>query len=93
MYAILYAKKVVEQDLPNILEPWKTEIQQAIENKLTNNPMVYTRPLKRSLKGYRKLRIGEYGIILRIEENVIRIFVIQHRSNVYVNAPLRFNQD
>jgi len=59
MYHVLYAKGVLEQDLPHILEPWKTEIRNAIEKKLAIKPMVYTRPLKRSLKGYRKLRVGE----------------------------------
>ena len=93
MYRVLYAKEVLEQDLPNILEPWKTEIRNAIENKLAVKPMVYTRPLKRSLKGYRKLRVGEYRIILRIEENnIVKIFVIQHRSIVYTTAPSRVQQ-
>ena len=89
MYKILYADEVVEQDLPNILKPKKDEIQKAIESKLTSRPEVYTRPLKRSLKGYRKFKVGDYRVVLRIEESVVKIFVIQHRSTVYTTAPVR----
>ncbi len=89
MYKIIYADEVVQEDLPSILEPWKSEIRHAIETKLTTRPEVYSRPLRRSLKGYRKLRVGGYRIVLRIEDNTVKIFVIQHRSTVYTNAPDR----
>lgn len=89
MYKILYVDKVFNDDLPNILEPWKGEIKQAIEKKLMNRPEVYSRPLRRSLKGYRKLRVGGYRIIFRIEDEIVKIFVIQHRSTVYNTAPDR----
>lgn len=89
MYHILYADEVVKKDLPDILEPWKSEIKKAIEDKLMTRPEVYSRPLRRSLKGYRKLRIGNYRVIFRIEENTVKIFVIQHRSTVYQIAPNR----
>ena len=89
MYEILYSTEVVGEDLPNILEPWKSEIRRAIDAKLMTRPEVYSRPLRRSLNGYRKLRVGDYRIILRIEKNKVKIFVIQHRSIVYVTAPGR----
>ncbi len=89
MYRISYADEVVKDDLPNILEPWKTEIRKAIETKLTTRPEIYSRPLRRSLKGYRKLRVGGYRIIFRIENNNVKIFIIQHRSTVYTKAPDR----
>jgi mRNA interferase RelE/StbE len=89
MYKTLYADKVSREDLPNILEPWMSEIQQAIESKLMTRPEIYSQPLRRSLKGYRKLRVGGYRIIFRVEESTIKIFVIQHRSTVYITAPER----
>lgn len=89
MYEIIYADQVVKEDLPTILEPWKSEIKHAIEAKLTTRPEVYSRPFHRSLKGYRKLRVGDYRIVLRIEEDKVKIFVIQHRSTVYTTAPDR----
>jgi mRNA interferase RelE/StbE len=89
MHEILYVDEVVNADLPKILEPWKSEIKQAIERKLMTRPEVYGRPLRRSLKGYRKLRVGDYCIVFRIEENMVKIFAIQHRSSVYMTAPER----
>jgi len=89
VYEILYVDEVVKDDIPAILEPWKSEIKQAIEKKLTTRPEVYSRPLRRSLKGYRKLRVGNYRIIFRIEDDLVKIFVIQHRSTVYIDAPNR----
>ena len=89
MYEILYSDEVVREDLPNILEPWKSEIRKAIESKLMTRPEVYSRPLRRSLKGYRKLKVGGYRIVLRIENKVVKVFVIQHRSVVYEIAPKR----
>lgn len=87
MYEVIYADEVVKEDLPNILEPWKSEIRHAIEVKLTTRPEIYSKPLRRSLKGYRKLRVGGYRIVLRIEDDKVKIFVIQHRSTVYTTAP------
>lgn len=89
MYEITYADEVVKEDLLNILEPWKSEIKHTIEVKLTTRPEVYSRPLRRSLKGYRKLRVGEYRVVLRIEDDKVKIFAIQHRSTVYTTAPDR----
>ena len=89
MYEVLYSEAVVNEDLPNILEPWKSEIKKAIEAKLMLRPEVYSRPLRRSLKGYRKLRVGDFKIVLRIEDKVVKVFVIQHRSVVYETAPKR----
>ena len=89
MYKIIYADEVVKEDLPTILGPWKSEIKQAIEAKLMTRPEVFSRPLRRSLKGYRKLRVGGYRIVFRIEDDTVKIFVIQHRSTVYLSAPER----
>ena len=89
MYEILYVDEVVNDDLPGILEPWKSEIKHAIEKKLMTRPEVYSKPLRRSLKGYRKLRVGGYRIIFRIEDNRVKILVIQPKSTVYNTAPDR----
>jgi mRNA interferase RelE/StbE len=83
MYEILYSDEVIKEDLPKIGEPWKSKIKKAIELKLMVRPEVYGKPLRRSLKNYRKLRVGDYRVIFRIEEQKVKIFVIQHRSVVY----------
>lgn len=87
MFTVLYSDEVVKDDLPNILEPLRSDIQHAIETKLMARPEVYSRPLRRSLKGYRKLKVGAYRVIFRIDEATAKIFVIQNRSIVYETAP------
>lgn len=83
MFGILYHHLVAKEDIPRLSLFWKEKIRSAIENKLTIKPEVFGKPLRRSLKGYWKLRVGDYRIIYRIEKIKVKIFIIQHRSVVY----------
>ena len=83
IFDIRYHELVVEDDIPRLSSEWKNKIKRAIEDKLTTRPEVYGKPLRQSLKGYRKLRVGDYRVIFRIEGNTVKIFIIQHRSVVY----------
>lgn len=89
MYNVLYSDEVVKEDLPKISEPWKSNIQKAIESKLMTRPEVFGKPLRRSLKNYQKLRVGDYRIVFRIEDQTVKIFIINHRSVVYSVASKR----
>ncbi len=86
MYDLEYHKLVVKRDIPKLSLEWKKKIKKSIEEKLVFNPEVFGKPLRKSLKGYRKLRVGDYRIIFKIRNKIILIFVIQHRSVVYKNA-------
>lgn len=82
-YEIFYVDKVVKNDIPKISNSYKDHIKQAIETKLMTEPNLYGKPLRKSLKGYFKLRVGNYRIIFRIENKKVKIFVIAHRRIVY----------
>lgn len=82
-FVIQYHELVVREDIPKLSKEWKEDIRITIEKKLTTHPEVFGKSLRRSLKGYRKLRIGDYRIIFRIEKTTVKIFIIQHRSVVY----------
>lgn len=82
-YEIIYADKVVKIDIPKISSFYKVRIIQAIEQKLVTEPDLYGKPLRRSLKGYLKLRVGDYRIVFRIERIKVKIFAIAHRRIVY----------
>lgn len=82
-YDIQYHEAVIKHDIPKLSTTVQHNIKVAIEGKLTNFPEYFGKPLRRSLKGYRKLRVGDFRIIFRIEERMVKIFVIQHRSAVY----------
>lgn len=83
MYEIFYNSKVVSVDIPKLGKKERIIIRQAIERKLTVSPESYGVPLRQSLKGYRKLRVGDYRVIFYIEKKLIKILMIAHRSVVY----------
>ena len=66
-FEILYHPLVIKEDILKISTADKNNIKKAIENKLAISPEIFGKPLRRSLKGYRKLRVGDYRVIYRIE--------------------------
>jgi mRNA interferase RelE/StbE len=89
MFEITYHEDVVRKDIPKLSNDWHEKIKKAIETKLTTQPDFYGKPLRRSLKNYYKLRVGDYRVIYRIESHQVKIFIIQHRSVVYSKADKR----
>ena len=92
-FAILYHERVVHEDIPRIPKNWRDNIRRVIEERLMTQPDLYSKPLRRSLKGYRKLRVGDYRVIFRINEQAIMILIIQHRSVVYDEVSHRISDD
>jgi len=82
-FTIVYQLAVTQEDIPRIAEAWRDKIKSAIEDKLVTHPDMYGKPLRRSLRGYRKLRVGDYRIVFRIDAARVKIFAIAHRSVVY----------
>ena len=82
-FDIYYHELVHKEDIPRLSLEWREKIKHAIENRLAARPEIYGKPLRQSLKGYRKLRVGNYRVVFRIKERTIKILIIQHRSVVY----------
>jgi mRNA interferase RelE/StbE len=82
-YHLVYHTDVEKVDLPRIDVKNKSMIKRAIEERLTTKPEVYGKPLQRTLKGYWKLRVGEYRVVFKLCGNELRIFGIIHRKRVY----------
>lgn len=80
---------MVKEDIPQLPETDKTRVRKAIEEKLRVSPEVFGKPLRQSLKGYRKLRVDDYRIIFRIEGDMVKIFYNAHRSVVYQKVEKR----
>ena len=85
-FEIRYHEDVFREDIPKLSKEWQSNIKKTIEEKLTHQPEVFGKPLRHSLKGYRKLRVGDYRIIFRIEGIIVKVLAIQHRSVVYKKA-------
>lgn len=90
-FKIFYHESVVRDDIPMLSTTWKKKVRAAIEEKLETHPDVYGKPLRRSLKGYRKLRVGDYRVVFRISDKSIYILAILHRSIVYEIADNRID--
>lgn len=89
MFGIIYHHLVVREDIPKLSTEWREKIKRAIGERLITRPDLYGKPLRRSFKGYGKLRVGDYRVIFRIEKNTVKILMIQHRSVVYNETPKR----
>jgi len=76
--------------LPGIPANIKETIRRAIEQRLIEEPILLGEPLRHSLKGHRKLRVGDYRIIYRISGRNIIILKIGHRKDVYAKIFQRF---
>ncbi|MDP7421181.1 MAG: type II toxin-antitoxin system RelE/ParE family toxin [bacterium] len=87
-YKLLYHQKIVD-DLKPLPQNIKTRIRKAIESRLLQDPFKYGLPLKRGLHGYRKLRVGDYRVIFKIEKDEIIILKISHRKEVYSKVSKR----
>lgn len=85
VYQVRYLKSVVITDIPKLDVHVRTVIKRAIEEKLMIDPIAFGKPLRYTLKGYRRLRVGDYRIVYRIESGTKTVFIIaiKHRKDVY----------
>jgi mRNA interferase RelE/StbE len=82
-FTLLYHPAVGDEDIPKIPRNLHRRIAGAIESRLTQAPHQYGAPLRKTLKGYWKLRVGDYRVVYKIDEHEILILGIQHRKSVY----------
>ena len=81
-YNLLYHPEIPE-DISGLPKNIRSRISKSIEQRLLKDPLKYGEPLRRSLKGYRKLRVGDYRVIYRIQNKDIIVLKIGHRKEVY----------
>ena len=79
----------MEDDLPRIPSNMRDRIGRALQSRLTVNPERYGAPLRGSLRGYWKLRVGDYRAVYQIIGGEVRVLAILHRSRVYEAAAKR----
>ncbi len=85
-FKISYHPDVASLDLPLINRNMQQRIKKAIETRLMNDPVHFGAPLRHTLMGYRKLRVGDYRVIYEIMETEICIYTIGHRKEVYQSS-------
>ena len=83
IYDLIYHPDVKKIDLPKIDNKNKSMIKRAIQERLTTRPEVYGNPLRRTLKEFWKLRVGNYRVVFKIIEYKILILGIMDRKMIY----------
>lgn len=85
-YELIYHPDILKYDLPRMPQNIREAIKRAIEERLIKDPIASGKPLRQSLKGHRKLRIGDYRVIYRIQGKLIIVLKIGHRNDVYTKV-------
>lgn len=91
-FSILYHPEVIKRDIPKLNSDMRKRIKMAIETRLLAAPQEYGEPLRKTLKNYWKLRVGDYRIVFRVAENEILILGICHRKEAYSLMEKRLEQ-
>lgn len=82
-FELKYHPDIKTIGIPSLSEKMIERIKTAIESRLATAPHQYGEPLRKTLKGYWKLRVGDYRVIFKIVGNELLIFGIIHRNPDY----------
>tara|TARA_B100000989_G_scaffold285326_1_gene252927 strand:- start:413 stop:694 length:282 start_codon:yes stop_codon:yes gene_type:complete len=84
-YRLEYLEEVVRKHIPLLSASVRVRIKAAIEERLATDPLRFGKPLQYSWKGHRRLRVGDWRIIYRVNNNkkVVTIVMIRHRRDIY----------
>ncbi|MGB6411201.1 MAG: type II toxin-antitoxin system RelE/ParE family toxin [Candidatus Deferrimicrobiaceae bacterium] len=88
-FTVKYHPDVREVDLPRINVKMRERIRRAIESRLMTAPQEYGLPLRKSLGGYWKLRVGDFRIVFKVQGEVVYVLGIRHRKKIYEEVPGR----
>ena len=82
-FELRYHPDVKTIDIPLLDKKLRTRIKNAIESRLKVAPHLYSEPLRKTLRGYWKLRIGDYRVVFKVVDEEVWILGIIHRKKVY----------
>jgi mRNA interferase RelE/StbE len=89
VFRLLYHPAVAADDLPLIPRNLRARIARAIEQRLAAAPDRAGTPLRGNLKGYWKLRAGDYRVVYAVRRTEVWVLAIRHRATVYTDIPSR----
>jgi len=82
-FELRYHPDVKSEDIPLLNLKLKNRIRKAIETRLVEATHLYGEPLRRTLRGYWKLRVGDYRVVYKIVGKEVWVLGIIHRKEVY----------
>ncbi|AJF07638.1 addiction module antitoxin RelB [Geoalkalibacter subterraneus] len=83
VFSVVYHPQVKARDIPKLNGDIRQRIRKAVEARLMVAPQEYGEPLRKTLRGYWELRVGDYRIVFKVEGDEILILGICHRKEVY----------
>jgi mRNA interferase RelE/StbE len=77
MYKVQIDELVFAEDFKKIDRPNQQRIIRAVRDKLSTEPKAYGKPLAGDLKGFWRLRVGQYRVIYQVLESEVTVYVIK----------------
>ena len=84
------ARPEVKEDLHSLSREIRKRILAAVRARLTLAPGMYGKPLGGSLKGLRRIRVGDYRVAYQVVGKHAILWAVRHRRNVYPEAGKRW---
>ena len=82
-WRVLVHPDVVARDLKGLDRSDQERLLTAMEGRLATAPDRLGAALRRDLKGFRKLRVGDYRIVYRLAGRDVHVLGVGHRRHVY----------
>lgn len=82
-FELRYHPAVKAVDISRLDQAARDRIRKALEERLMTAPQDFGLPLRKNLKGYWKLRVGDYRVAFRIAGPEVLILCIRQRKDVY----------
>lgn len=83
LYRVIGHPDVADRDLKPLNQDVQERVLRALETRLATAPERYGVPLRRELRRYWKLRVGDYRIVCRIVGEEVWVFGIGNRKDIY----------
>jgi len=91
MYSLKYHPQV-RDDVKKLNIKIKNRVAKAIKQRLSTEPEKYGKPLRKSLKGYWKLRVEDIRVVFKIKAHEILVLAILDRKDVYAQINKRIDE-
>jgi len=82
-FELRYHPDVFSIDISLLDAKLRIRIKNAIESRLMTAPHLYGEPLRKTLRGYWKLRVGDYRVVFKIVDEEVWALGVIHRKRVY----------
>lgn len=85
MFEIRYHDRVVLEDVPSLSSAMRSRVRAAIEQRLMVDPLGYGKPLRYAWRGHRRLRVGDWHVVYRVDvaQRIVFVVAIDHRKDIY----------